>query len=133
MARRGIGVLVSLLREDEQRELRLEDEATACSRCQIDYIAVPVPDLGAPLDSGLFVQTVRGLADRLRDGAHLAVHCRQSVGRSGMLAVSIAITLGSPLDSALDIVSRARGVSVPETKEQFDWLRRNAGALSASA
>ena len=120
------------LREDEQRELGLEDEAAACSRSQIEYVPVPVPDLGAPLDSEGFVQTVRGLAERVRDGAHLAVHCRQSVGRSGMLAVSIAIALGTPLESALHAVSQARRVRVPETKEQIDWLRQHVAALSGA-
>lgn len=132
LARSGVRVLVSMLREDEQHELGLQGEAAACSRCQIEFVPVPVPDLGAPTDGEAFIRAVHGLADRIRTGASIAMHCRQSVGRSGMLAVSIAVALGVPLESALADVSRARGVSVPETKEQIDWLRRNAAALSGA-
>ena len=130
LARSGIGVLVSLLGGDEQYELGLAAEAAACSRCQIEFVSLPVPDLGAPTDGEAFIRAVQGLANRIGAGESVAMHCRQSVGRSGMLAVSIAIALGIPLESALDAVSRARGVSVPETREQMDWLRRNAATLS---
>lgn len=126
-------MLVSLLREDEQQELELEDEAAACSRCGIEFIPMPVPDLGAPIDGDAFIRAVHELADRVRAGASVAVHCRQSVGRSGMLAVSIAVALGLSLESAIEAVSRARGVTVPETREQIDWLRRNAATLSGAA
>jgi protein-tyrosine phosphatase len=132
LARSGVGVLVSMLREDEQHELGLEGEASACSRSQIEFVPLPVPDLGAPTDGEAFIRAVHGLADRIRNGESIAMHCRQSVGRSGMLAVSIAIALGVPLESALDAVSRVRGVSVPETKEQIDWLRWNAASLSGA-
>ena len=125
-------MLVSLLREDEQRELGLEEEAAACSRCEIEFVSIPVPDLGAPSDGEKFVQAVHALANRVRAGANIAVHCRQSVGRSGMLAVSIAVALGLSLDSAVETVSRARGVPVPETKPQIDWLRLNVDALSGT-
>ena len=133
LARDGIRVLVSMLREDEERELVLEHEAAACSQCQIEFVSIPVPDLGAPADGEAFVEAVHALAERIRAGGSIAVHCRQSVGRSGMLAVSIALALGVQLESALDTVSRARGVPVPETKEQIDWLRQNAAALSVTA
>jgi hypothetical protein len=49
-----------------------------------------------------------------------------------MLAVSITFALGFPLELAIDLVSRARGVPVPETTEQIAWLRRNAAALSGA-
>jgi hypothetical protein len=37
------------------------------------------------------------------------------------------------LENALEAVSVARGLRVPETREQLDWLRRNAGRLSLRA
>lgn len=119
-----------MLREDEQRELGLEEEAPACARCQIEFVSIPVADLGTPADGEEFVRAVHALAHRIRAGASVAVHCRQSVGRSGLLAVSIALALGLRLEFALDAVSRARGVPVPETQEQIDWLRRNARRLA---
>ncbi len=133
LAAQGVGVLVSLLRTDEQLELGLENEAATCLAHGIEFIALPVPDLGAPIDSREFMQAVQGLATLLRGGAGVAVHCRQSVGRSGLLAVAIAVAVGVPLESAIREVSAARGVPVPETTVQSDWLRRNVVQLSELA
>jgi hypothetical protein len=55
------------------------------------------------------------------------------VAWSGLLAVSLAIASGIPLDVALECVSSARGVRVPETRQQREWLRRNVDRLSGRA
>jgi protein-tyrosine phosphatase len=122
-----------MLCADEQSELGLENEAAACLAQGVEFIALPVPDLGAPIDSREFVQAVQDLAARLRAGDSVSVHCRQSVGRSGLLAVSIAVAVGVTLESAIDEVSIARGVRVPETAAQSEWLRRNEDELSGFA
>jgi len=126
MARSGVRVLVSLLEADEQHELGLDHELDACSKSSIDFISLPVPDRGTPDDSAQFVRAAHSLADLLREGSCVAIHCRQSVGRAGLLAVATALSLGIPLETALDIVSTARGVRVPETREQETWLQHNA-------
>jgi protein-tyrosine phosphatase len=131
VAREGVTVLVSLLCHEEQLELGLEEEGKAYSKCNIECVSLPVPDLSVPTDPGEFIAVVHRLARLIRQGGSVALHCRQSVGRSGLLAVSVAVALGVPLESALEIVSNARGVRVPETDEQRDWLRRNIDPLSA--
>jgi protein-tyrosine phosphatase len=133
LAAGGVRVLVSLLCADEQIEPRLENEAAVCLTQGVAFIALPVPDLGAPIDTREFVQTVQDLAALLRAGKSVAVHCRQSVGRSGLLAVSIAVAVGVALESAIEDVSTARGVRVPETAAQIEWLRRNEDELSGLA
>ncbi|MGD0220914.1 MAG: hypothetical protein ABSF71_01145 [Terriglobia bacterium] len=70
----------------------------------------------------MFLKRVGHLASAIRAGRHVAVHCRQSVGRSGLVAAAVMVALGSPLDAALHDISIARGVTVPETQEQRDWL-----------
>jgi protein-tyrosine phosphatase len=129
LAAQGVGVVVSMLRADEQIELGLENEAATCLAQGVEFVALPVPDLGAPIEASEFIQAVRGLVARLRAGTSVAVHCRQSVGRSGLLAVSIAVAAGVTLESALEKVSSARGVRVPETAVQGEWLRRNVAEL----
>ena len=101
-------------------------EVDACSKSSIDFISLPVPDRGTPDDSVRFVRAAQGLADLLRKGSCVAIHCRQSVGRAGLLAVATALCLGIPLETAPDMVSTARGVRVPETREQETWLQHNA-------
>lgn len=133
LALAGVDILVSLLMLDERIELGLENEAALCAIQGVDHVSVPVPDLGTPNDDGQFADAVRALARALRAGKTVAVHCRQSVGRSGLLAVSIAIALGASLESAIEDVSGARGVRVPETPAQAEWLRQNAARLSGLA
>ena len=83
-----------------------------------------------PHDTEAFVATVDRLARLVRDGSNIAVHCWQSVGRSGLLAVSLVVALGMTLEPAIERVSNARGVRVPETDEQSRWLRENERRLS---
>src|SRR5262249_51981280 len=104
----GVNILVSLLESEESAELGLDDELGCCAAHDIKFLSLPVPDLGAPLDSTGFVQVATNLARLLREGKHVAVHCRQSVGRSGLLAVSVAVASGVELVEALEIVSKAR-------------------------
>jgi protein-tyrosine phosphatase len=129
----GVNLLVSLLESDEAAELGLEGELTSCATHGIEFLSLPVPDLGAPRDFSEFVKAATDLAQLLRDGKHIAVHCRQSVGRSGLLTVSVAVASGLGLDQAVEIVSVARGVQVPETSTQLAWLRRFEGHLSGDA
>jgi protein-tyrosine phosphatase len=131
LARQGIGVLVSLLRQDEQDELALQEESASCVRHRIAFVPLPVPDLGVPPDAASFIRAVHELVVLLRGGAGVAIHCRQSVGRSGLLAVSMLVACGSQLETAIETVSVTRGVRVPETEAQREWLRVHAGRLAA--
>lgn len=129
----GVNVLVSLLEKDEAAELGLHDESACCATHGIEFVSLPVPDLGAPRDSAEFVVAATDLAQLLREGKHIAVHCRQSIGRSGLLAVSVAVASGLELGEAIETVSRARGIQVPETPTQLEWLRRYQSRLSGDA
>ena len=96
----GVEIMVSALAADERRELGLETEAETCAAHGIEFVSLPIPDLGAPQDSEAFMTAVRHLAEAIHDGHYLAVHCRQSVGRSGLVAVAILIALGTSLKAA---------------------------------
>jgi protein-tyrosine phosphatase len=59
----------------------------------------------------------------LEDGRNVAIHCRQSVGRSGLIAAGLLVTSGTDVDKAVRLVSAARGQIVPETDVQLQWIR----------
>ncbi len=61
----------------------------------------------------------------LSSGKNVLIHCRQGIGRSGLIAVCLLIDSGLPLEEALRILSSARGLPVPETAEQRQWLHRH--------
>jgi len=129
----GVDILVSALTDDEQCELDLETEPQVCAAKGIEFVNLPIPDLGAPQDSSRFLTRVGQLAGSIRAGRQVAVHCRQSVGRSGLVAIAVMVALGNPLEAALNTVSVARGLSVPETEDQRNWLATHSDALSGLA
>ena len=124
LRRAGIDILVSLLTEPEARELGLEHEQEACDAEGITFMAFPIPDRGVPASQ----QSFRLLIDRLRRellaGRSLGIHCRQSIGRSSLLAAALLCSFGSSPDAAFAQIERSRGCSVPDTEEQRVWVRR---------
>jgi protein-tyrosine phosphatase len=82
----------------------------------------PIPDLGAVrLDAT--VTFVDDLADRLRAGERLLVHCAAGIGRAGTTAACILIRLQVPLDQALRTVADARAMAGPEAGPQLALVR----------
>jgi protein-tyrosine phosphatase len=126
----GIEQVVSLLEAPEAQELGLGEEAHACRAIRLAFLNMPVPDLGVPPDFEPFGEVVAKMVGELRAGRRIAVHCRQSVGRSGLLAVAIGVAIGLELHAAIAAVSTARGVQVPETAAQSAWLTKHAAQLA---
>lgn len=118
----GIDVLVSLLTADEVSELGLADEATCCAACGVQFFSSPISDRGIPADSREACRFVRALTDLVDSGKAVAVHCRQGVGRSALVAACVLVALGSRPDAAFERIAQARGCPVPDTDEQCSWL-----------
>src|SRR5262245_12474516 len=125
----GVGVLVSLLTAEEVRDLDLVEESDCCKRLGAEFISVPIPDFGVPSDSSSFMTAVEDVVRHLEAGTSVAVHCRQSIGRSGLLVCGVLLRLGVSLEQAVATASAARGVTVPESPDQRRWLEANAHVL----
>lgn len=117
----GITEIVSLLRDDEIQELALEGELEVCNQVGIGFKRFPIHDRGLPE-----IISLRNLAKRaakqIDAGASIAVHCRAGIGRAGLLACCILQELGFGAVQALTDVSEARGVRVPDTPEQREFI-----------
>jgi hypothetical protein len=48
MKREGIDVLISLLTAEEQKELGLDRESSACEQADVQYLNFPIPDRQVP-------------------------------------------------------------------------------------
>jgi protein-tyrosine phosphatase len=64
------------------------------------------------------------ITEALDEGKSIAVHCRQGIGRSGLIAAAVLVSSGTDVDQAIETVSAARGQTVPETPEQLQWIRQ---------
>jgi protein-tyrosine phosphatase len=118
----GLDVVVSLLEEEEAAELGLEREDQAAEANRIRFVSFPIPDRGVPASTQRAVALLKDLVAALDDGRNVAVHCRQGIGRSGLIAAAALVTTGMGADSAIQVVSAARGRSIPETAAQSRWI-----------
>lgn len=119
----GVDVLVCALTPAEREELGLADEERAAGAAGLHYVCVPIPDRTVPDLPGI-LPTLRQLAARLADGAHVVTHCRAGIGRASLLAAALLILNGTEADTAWAALEKARGLAVPDTPEQRTWTRR---------
>jgi protein-tyrosine phosphatase len=122
MKRGGIQTLVSLLEEEEAGWLGLDREPALAKQAGMEFVSFPIPDTQVPPHRAAFRQFVVGLANRLRHGECIGVHCRGSIGRSTVTAAATLIHLGWKAEVALTAIERARGCPVPDTEEQRRWI-----------
>jgi protein-tyrosine phosphatase len=98
----------------------------------MEFIAFPVVDRGVPSSDRPFEDLIQRLDALLHAGKNVGLHCRQSIGRAGMFAVGALIHSGQTPEHAFAAVSAARGMPVPETAEQRQWIERFARTSSAA-
>jgi protein-tyrosine phosphatase len=122
----GVAVVVSMLEEPEARDLGLEREGAAAKQAGLAFVSYPIPDRGVPkLQS--FLEFLAGLEKELANGKRIGVHCRGCIGRSSVVAASLLIRSGIPVEDVWKRIEVARGCPVPDTMEQLEWVQRNIG------
>src|SRR5262245_5849952 len=129
--RAGIDVVVSLLEDDEAAQLDLVDERQAAESRAIGFISFPIPDRGVPASTEAAIELIGHIAAQLEAGKNVAVHCRQGIGRSGLIAAGVLMNSGLQPEKAMETVSSARGIAVPETLEQRRWIEQLASWVPA--
>jgi protein-tyrosine phosphatase len=126
--RSGVGIVISLLERDEVDELGLAMEATLCRQSDIEFLSFPIPDRGLPKDADVAMNFAAYIASK---GIPIAIHCRAGIGRSSLMAAAVLIAKDITPAAALSAIERARGLPIPDTDAQRDWvmkLRKRAGA-----
>jgi protein tyrosine phosphatase (PTP) superfamily phosphohydrolase (DUF442 family) len=122
----GIDIVVSLLENEEAEELGLEGEAALCRQIDIEFIGFPIPDRGVPASRADATALARALARQLSDGRSVVVHCRAGIGRSSLVAAAALVSLGADPNLAFELIGQARGLRVPDTDAQREWLQHLA-------
>lgn len=159
LAGAGVDVFVSALTWDEDRRLGLTEVASAAAAAGIEFLSFPIADRGVPLttpfgfpprgatvpvgfpprggtasdiedDPDVMALGIR-LAAHMRAGRFVVTQCFAGIGRSTLLAAVTLVMLGTGPEQALRMVSEARGLPVPDTEAQRDWLYEFAAAHGA--
>jgi protein-tyrosine phosphatase len=112
-----VQLIVSLAAPDEIRDkspayaVALETKALPCT-----VESFPIADFSVPKDRERFWSLAMTLAERLRSGSRVLIHCGAGIGRTGTLAICILLALGEPQSRAEQAVSAAG--SHPENPAQ---------------
>ena len=83
-----------------------------------------IDDLNTLADSRLRDATmlVQTLEFQVREGKAVSIHCRAGIGRSSLIAAGVLICSGLAADDALRLIGIARGIDVPDTEAQREWV-----------
>ena len=118
----GLGVVVSLLTQGEDSELGLIDERELVQRLGLTFISFPIADYSVPTSKNEIQQLVSKLEESLVAGDCVGIHCRQGIGRASLVAACVLVTSGESPGTAFQHIQEARGLMVPDTSEQRDWV-----------
>ena len=124
----GLDVVASFLTSEEMAELGLQEEAAQSVAQGLEFLSFPIPDYSVPRSNEDLARLVAQLEGALESGKNVAVHCRQGIGRSSVVAASVLVTAGESADEAFRRIETARRRPVPDTAEQREWVERFAAA-----
>jgi protein tyrosine phosphatase (PTP) superfamily phosphohydrolase (DUF442 family) len=125
----GIDILVSLLTRAEAAELGLEQEQAMCEAAGIEFRSFPIPDHSVPTAHHEVHELAESLATERRHGKNIGAHCCAGIGRASLLLAAVLCVEGISPERAFRLISNGRGLQVPDTPEQAEWLAGFASAL----
>jgi len=96
----------------------------------LKFLSFPIPDRQVPDSDAGFTKALDQLNSELASGSNVVLHCRQGVGRTGLVAACLLLTKGLDAETAVSRLTAARGVPIPETPEQRQWIDRYAATFA---
>jgi protein-tyrosine phosphatase len=129
--RDGVHTVCSLLTKEEERDLEMSEEEHESRACGLNFFSYPIPDRQVPASEAELSEHLQALDHELSEGRNVVLHCRQGIGRTGLVAACLLVTKGLSSSAAVELLSVARGIPVPETDEQRRWIDHFAESLVA--
>lgn len=122
--RSGLALVVCLTPKAELQELSPDYHAAlARGRLPFRWLHVPMRNFGLPEEPAAFRRDIGAIADAIRDGQAVLLHCAAGMGRTGTAAACVLKALGLDAPQALQRVRDAG--SNPQNAEQsglVDWF-----------
>ena len=113
-----------MLPEYEALDLGLTDEQQAAETAGLLFLQFPIGDRGTPDDLDAFNAFLSRLERWMRDGKRIGVHCHACIGRAPLVCATLLVRAGMPAANAWEHIAAVRGLDVPDTPDQRDWVDR---------
>lgn len=115
--RAGLGLVVCLTPRHELAQLSPAYHAAITDgRVPFRWLNLPMPNFGLPADPASFRREIARIADDVRGGDAVLLHCAAGLGRTGTAAACVLKALGLESEEALE---RVRGAgSNPQNASQ---------------
>jgi protein-tyrosine phosphatase len=118
----GASVVVTLLEESELHTLGVRDLGRNVVTLNMIWLHLPVHNMALPDER--FDEKWRLVApclgELLQEGKRLIIHCKEGIGRAGLVAVRLLLELGVPVEEAIKLVRKARpGSLMLPSHEQY--------------
>ena len=118
---KGISCIVRLTPDEEVKvKSKVYYDKIKSMTLKWEDLYFPIPDYGTPDDVHSFANLISNVANRLKKGDSINLHCGAGIGRTGMIAVCILIKLGIQYNDAVGKVIKSG--SQPENDEQVDFV-----------
>jgi len=89
----------------------------------------PIPDFDVPDDESEFFLFIGSVANVVRAGRHILIHCGAGIGRTGMVASCLLLALGCSVEEVRDAVTSA-GSDPAETADQCSFVHKLASQIT---
>jgi ADP-ribosyl-[dinitrogen reductase] hydrolase len=119
----GATIVVSLTEDKELVRLRVGDLASAVNAAGMQWLHLPVPDVGTPGPTWLdrWHEASPTIHLELAKGGRVVIHCRAGLERTAMVAALVQCEHGRDLKTALSVIAAARHGAGPLPNQQR-WL-----------
>lgn len=132
IAKEDINQIVSLLEPAEEYSVGLRREKELTEANGMSFRSFPIQDRGLPDSLVNFASFINEIHNEILFGKNTVVHCRAGIGRAGLVVASVLVRSGFTPDTAFHLVSEKRGVTVPDTEEQRQWVTANRAVIANS-
>jgi ADP-ribosyl-[dinitrogen reductase] hydrolase len=122
LRKQGVDILLLLVEDGELERCRATDVVDVLPAHGVELIRFPIADPRLPADDRAFRRLLVGLAERVREGATLAIACRGGLDRAGMTSACLLRESGLDADPAIERVHAARRQTLT-MPEQLRYVR----------
>jgi len=114
----GCDVLVTLVRQQELRDLRITDIFEELKQRDMQSLFLPIKDKWIPKSTPKLISLVEKIVVFLKKGKTVVVHCNGGKGRSATVIVATMISMGRSPGEAIKILQQTRKGTIKNPLQQ---------------